>query len=131
MDLFASEDGSRNNKCMTKNCSSWPSIELNASFQKFNDDDDDDTDCTSSSDDSGDTFYESNSSISTFKYQKWTTIGYKIQKIPVKIDINNAKKSLKKKMYILKYHLYIQNEQYRKYNEDMFHISFIFITVSF
>lgn len=68
MDLFASEDGSRNNKCMTKNCSSWPSIELNASFQKFNDDDDDDTDCTSSSDDSGDTFYESDSSISTFKY---------------------------------------------------------------
>ena len=67
MDLFASEDGSRNNKCMTKNCSSWPSIELNASFQKFNDDDDD-TDCTSSSDDSGDTFYESDSSISTFKY---------------------------------------------------------------
>ena len=68
MDLFASEDGSRNNKCMTKNCSSWPSIELNASFQKFNDDDDDDTDCTRSSDDSGDTFYESDSSISTFKY---------------------------------------------------------------
>ena len=68
MDLFASEDGSRNNKCMTKNCSSWPSIELNASFQKFNDDDDDDTDCKSSSDDSGDTFYESDSSISTFKY---------------------------------------------------------------
>lgn len=68
MDLFASEDGSRNNKCMTKNCSSWPSIELNASFQKFNDDDDDDTDFTSSSDDSGDTFYESDSSISTFKY---------------------------------------------------------------
>lgn len=66
MDLFASEDGSHTNKCMTKNCSSWPSIELNASLQKFNDDDD--TDCTSSSDDSGDTFYESDSSISTFKY---------------------------------------------------------------
>ena len=114
-DLFTCEECSRTNECTTVNCSSCPKIESNASFQKSHDNDD--TDCTSSTDDSDCTSYVSDSTVSTFKYYKWTTIDPEIQKFPAEIEIKNAKETLLENIRVLNYHLYIQNEQYRKYNE--------------
>ena len=56
-------------------------------------------------------------STPTIKYHKWATIDSKVQQIAVEIDLQEANYSLIEKVNILKQHIYIQYEQYRKYNE--------------
>lgn len=54
---------------------------------------------------------------SVFTYYKWTTIDNKVQKIACEMDVQDAQKVLADKVQVLKYHLYVQWEQYKKYNQ--------------
>ena len=56
-------------------------------------------------------------STPTVKYYKWATIVSKVQQVPIEIDHQDANETLNQKVNILKQHIYVQREQYSKYNE--------------
>ena len=47
----------------------------------------------------------------------WTTIDNKIQNVSCEMDLNDAEDVLVEKVRVLKYHLHVQWEQYKRYNE--------------
>ena len=53
---------------------------------------------------------------SAINYFKWVTVDGKVQKVSCEIDRAEANNLLKEKVKILKYHLYVQFEQHKAYN---------------
>ena len=102
VDEFTCEKTLRKGACMTGDCDQCPKVDIshllphNESSSESSDDD---------------------TSPSAFKYYKWTTIDNKIQKVSCEMDLNDAEDVLVEKVRVLKYHLHVQWEQHKRYNE--------------
>ena len=103
--LFYCPEDKRTDVCKRGDCSRCPEVKFNTFF----------VDSSNSSEERrSDSGEDAKNEITYFK---WTTVNSKMQKIPIEIDVLEVEPVLRGTIQVLKYHLYVKDQQYARYQE--------------